>query len=162
MPEKWECTYMRKILLLILLIGLLGSACQAKTIEQVQAGHGIGNYSGWIVADMTENQNGKSNQVNYSINIYKKYNLIPVAYCSSGGSHLGTYYTYYVNPTNNSLIVGRMGLCPHGQVFNSTLKAYSESGLIVEYTDLGPNQELYRKIIAIGKTEVEKYKKSIS
>lgn len=51
-----------------------------------------------------------------------------------------------------------MGLCPHEQVFNSKLKAYSDSGLLVEYTDLGPNQELYRKIIAIGKTELEKYK----
>lgn len=149
---------MKKTLLLILLIGLLGSACQAKTTEQVEAGHGIGESSGWIVADMIENQNGISNQASYSINIYKKYNLIPVAYCSSGGSHLGTYYTYYVNPNNNSLIVGRTGLCPHEQVFNSKLKAYSESGLIVENTHLGPNQELYRKIIAIGKTEVEKYK----
>lgn len=149
---------MKKTLLLLLLLGLLGSACQAKTIEQVQAGHGIGDYSGWIVADMIENQNGISNQASYSITIYKKYNLIPVAYCSSGGSRLGTYYTYYVNPTNNSLIVGRMGLCPHEQVFNSKLKAYSDSGLLVEYTDLGPNQELYRKIIAIGNTELEKYK----
>lgn len=42
--------------------------------------------------------------------------LLSLLYCSSGGSHLGTYYTYYVNPTNNSLNVGRMGLCPHEQV----------------------------------------------
>lgn len=39
--------------------------------------------------------------------------LLPLLYCSSGGSHLGTYY---VNPTNNSLNVGRMGLCPNEQV----------------------------------------------
>lgn len=67
-------------------------------------------------------------------------------------------FVRYVNPTTNSLIVGRMRLCPYEQVFNSKLKAYSESGLMVEYTDLGPNQDLYRKIIAIGKTELEKYK----
>ena len=37
---------MKKTLLLLFLLGLLGSACQAKTLEQVQAGHGIGEYSG--------------------------------------------------------------------------------------------------------------------
>ena len=90
--------------------------------------------------------------------IFKDYGLVPVAYCASGGSHLGTYYTFYVNPYHDSLIIGReAGAASHANPFAAESKSFSKSGVFVRYTDMQANQDLYRKIINVAKAEFIKY-----
>lgn len=148
---------MKRSVLSFLLLVTLAFSCHARTSEVVRAGDGIGGYNGWIVADMSMDKGVVSSIASYSMHTFNDYGLIPVAYCSSGGSHLGTYYTYYVNPYNSCLIVGRSGLTSHSTIFDDNLKSYSETGRFIRYTDMESNQELYRRIINVGKKEFEKY-----
>ncbi|WP_346660613.1 hypothetical protein [uncultured Veillonella sp.] len=98
-----------------------------------------------------------SSVASYSMRTFKDYGLVPVQYCSSGGSHLGSYYTYYVNPYNDCLIIGRAGMTSHSIIYDDNLKSYSETSKFVRYTDMGEHQDLYRRIINIGKKEFAKY-----
>lgn len=148
---------MKKTVLLLLLAGTLSFNCQARTSESVHSGEGIGPYNGGIVADMSMESGVVSSIASYSMRTYKDYGLIPVAYCSSGGSHLGSYYTYYVNPYNDCLIIGRSGMTSHSTIYDDNLKSYSETGKFIRYTDIGEHQDLYRRIIDIGKAEFIKY-----
>lgn len=148
---------MKKTLLLLFLAGTLSFNCHARTSEIVDSGDGIGPYNGWIVADMSMESGVVSSIASYSMRTYKDYGLIPVAYCSSGGSHLGSYYTYYVNPYNDCLIIGRSGMTSHSTIYDDNLKSYSETGKFIRYTDIGEHQDLYRRIIDIGKAEFIKY-----
>ena len=148
---------MKKTVLLLLLAGTLSFNCQARTSESVHSGEGIGPYNGWIVADMSMESGVVSSIASYSMRTYKDYGLIPVAYCSSGGRHLGSYYTYYVNPYNDCLIIGRSGMTSHSTIYDDNLKSYSETGKFIRYTDIGEHQDLYRRIIDIGKAEFIKY-----
>lgn len=148
---------MKKTVLLLLLAGTLSFNGQARTSEIVHSGDGIGPYNGWIVADMSMESGVVSSIASYSMRTYKDYGLIPVAYCSSGGSHLDSYYTYYVNPYNDCLIIGRSGMTSHSTIYDDNLKSYSETGKFIRYTDIGEHQDLYRRIIDIGKAEFIKY-----
>lgn len=152
---------MKKTVLLLLLVGTLSFNGQARTSEIVHSGDGIGPYNGWIVADMSMESGVVSSIASYSMRTYKDYGLIPVAYCSSGGSHLGSYYTYYVNPYNDCLIIGRSGMTSHSTIYDDNLKSYSETGKFIRYTDIGEHQDLYRRIIDIGKAEFIKYQNMI-
>lgn len=88
--------------------------------------------------------------------------LVPVAYCASGGSHMGTYYVFFVNPHTGYLMIDRTGLASHGMVFSSPdLKSFGKTGHIVNVTDMSPQQELYRKAIQVAKAEFAKYEAMI-
>ena len=89
---------MRKFLLMLLAIYITTFSCQARTSELAGKREGYGPHNGWVVADMSMNDGVVSEVVAYSMRTFKDYGLVPVAYCSSGGSHLGTYYLFYVNP----------------------------------------------------------------
>ena len=107
---------------------------------------------------MSINDGDVSEVASYSMRIFKDYGLVPVAYCASGGSHLGTYYTFYVNPYHDSLIIGReAGVASHVNPFAAESKSFSKSGVFVRYTDMQANQDLYRKIINVAKAEFIKY-----
>lgn len=149
---------MRKFLLALLVISITAFGSQARTSELVGKGEGYGSYNGWVVADMSMNDGDVSEVASYSMRIFKDYGLVPVAYCASGGSHLGTYYTFYVNPYHDSLIIGReAGVASHVNPFAAEYKSFSKSGVFVRYTDMQANQDLYRKIINVAKAEFIKY-----
>ena len=149
---------MRKFLLMLLAICIATFSCQARTSELVGKGEGYGPYNGWVVADMSMNDGVVSEVAAYSMHTFKDYGLVPVAYCSSGGSHLGTYYLFYVNPYHDSLIIGReAGVASHVNPFVAESKPFDKTGEFIRYTDMQSNQDLYRKIIDVAKTEFSKY-----
>lgn len=149
---------MKELLLAALLALSLTGACYAKTSESVSPDEGLKPHNGWIEADMSMENGVVSQTASYSMRTFRDYGLVPVLYCSSGGSHLGTYYIFYVNPYHDCLIVGETGLAPHGWVFQSTdLKPFEMTGNFIHYTDLEPHQDLYRKIIRVAKEEFAKY-----
>lgn len=45
----------------------------------------------------------------------------------------------------------------HSTIYDDNLKSYSETGKFIRYTDIGEHQDLYRRIIDIGKAEFIKY-----
>ena len=130
---------MKKLLLALLAISTIAFSCHARTSEIVGKGEGYGPYNGWVVADMSMNDGVVSEIAAYSMRTFKDYGLVPVAYCSSGGSHLGTYYLFYVNP------------------FAAKSKPFDKTGEFIRYTDMQVNQDLYRKIINVAKAEFDKY-----
>lgn len=149
---------MKKLLLTALLALSLTGGCYARTTESVSAEEGLDPYHGFVVADMSMEDGVVSQTASYSMKIYRDYGLVPVAYCSSGGSRLGTYYTFFVNPYHDSLIVGNKGFAPHSAVFQSKdLVPFELSGKMISATDMLPHQDLYRKIIRVAKAEFEKY-----
>ena len=97
---------MKKLVLALLAISTIAFSCQARTSELVGKGEGYGPYNGWVVADMSMNDGVVSEVAAYSMRTFKDYGLVPVAYCASGGSHLGTYYLFYVNPYHDAVIIG--------------------------------------------------------
>lgn len=149
---------MRKFLLALLVISIIAFSCQARTSELVGKGEGYGPYNGWVVADMSMNDGVVSEVASYSMRTFKDYGLVPVAYCASGGSHLGTYYTFYVNPYHDSLIIGReAGVASHVNPFAAVSKPFDKTGEFIRYTDMQDNQDLYRKIINVAKVEFNQY-----
>ena len=135
----------------------------AKTSMSINKTEGYVPYNGWIVADMSINNSIVTQTGAYSMKIFRDFGLIPVAYCASGGSHLGTYYTFYVNPYNDCLIVGKTGLVAHEAVFfSSNLKPFSDTGNFIYYTDMSTYQDLHRKIINIAKEEFIKYQETVN
>lgn len=136
---------------------------EAHSSISIAANEGLPGYTGWVQADMTINEFGTvTSDASYSMRLYKTMGLVPVAYCASGGSHMGTYYTFFVNPQTGYLMVDRTGLASHGMVFSSPdLRAFSKTGHIVNVTDMSPQQELYRKAISVAKTEFDKYQSMI-
>ena len=149
---------MKKLLLALLAISTIAFSCQARTSEIVGKGEGYGPYNGWVVADMSMNDGVVSEVAAYSMRTFKDYGLVPVAYCASGGSHLGTYYMFYVNPYHDSLIIGReAGVASHVNPFAAKLKPFDKTGEFIRYTDMQVNQDLYRKIINVAKAEFNKY-----
>lgn len=149
---------MRKFLLALLVISIIAFSCQARTSELVGKGEGYGPYNGWVVADMSMNDGVVSEVAAYSMRTFKDYGLVPVAYCASGGSHLGTYYTFYVNPYHDSLIIGReAGVASHVNPFAAVSKSFDKTGEFIRYTDMQDNQDLYRKIINVAKVEFNQY-----
>ena len=149
---------MKKLLLALLAISTIAFSCQARTSELVGKGEGYGPYNGWVVADMSMNDGVVSEVAAYSMRTFKDYGLVPVAYCASGGSHLGTYYTFYVNPYHDSLIIGReAGVASHVNPFAAVSKPFDKTGEFIRYTDMQDNQDLYRKIINVAKVEFNQY-----
>lgn len=149
---------MKKLLLALLAINTIAFSCHARTSEIVGKGEGYGPYNGWVVADMSMNDGVVSEVAAYSMRTFKDYGLVPVAYCSSGGSHLGTYYLFYVNPYHDSLIIGReAGVASHTNPFAAKSKPFDKTGEFIRYTDMQVNQDLYRKIINVAKAEFNQY-----
>ena len=149
---------MKKLLLALLAISTIAFSCQARTSELVGKGEGYGPYNGWIVADMSINDGVVSEVAAYSMRTFKDYGLVPVAYCASGGSHLGTYYLFYVNPYHDAVIIGwEAGVASHVNPFAAKSKPFDKTGEFIHYTDMQVNQDLYRKIINVAKAEFNKY-----
>ena len=149
---------MKKLLLALLAISTIAFSCQARTSELVGKGEGYGPYNGWIVADMSINDGVVSEVAAYSMRTFKDYGLVPVAYCASGGSHLGTYYLFYVNPYHDAVIIGwEAGVASHVNPFAAKSKPFDKTGEFIRYTDMQVNQDLYRKIINVAKAEFNKY-----
>lgn len=153
---------MKKLLLALLAISTIVFSCHARTSEIVGKGEGYGPYNGWVVADMSMNDGVVSEVAAYSMRTFKDYGLVPVAYCSSGGSHLGTYYLFYVNPYHDSLIIGReAGVASHTNPFAAKSKPFDKTGEFIRYTDMQVNQDLYRKIINVAKAEFNQYQQAL-
>ena len=149
---------MKKLLLALLAISTIAFSCQARTSELVGKGEGYGPYNGWIVADMSINDGVVSEVAAYSMRTFKDYGLVPVAYCASGGSHLGTYYLFYVNLYHDAVIIGReASVASHVNPFAAKSKPFDKTGEFIRYTDMQVNQDLYRKIINVAKAEFNKY-----
>lgn len=149
---------MKKLLLALLAISTIAFNCHARTSEIVGKGEGYGPYNGWVVADMSMNDGVVSEVAAYSIRTFKDYGLVPVAYCASGGSHLGTYYLFYVNPYHDTVIIGReAGVAAHVNPFAAKSKPFDKTGEFIRYTDMQVNQDLYREIINVAKAEFNKY-----
>ena len=149
---------MKKLLLALLAISTIAFSCQARTSELVGKGEGYGPYNGWVVADMSMNDGVVSEVAAYSMRTFKDYGLVPVAYCASGGSHLGTYYLFYVNPYHDAVIIGwEAGVASHVNPFAAKSKPFDKTGEFIRYTDMQVNQDLYRKIINVAKAEFDKY-----
>lgn len=149
---------MKKLLLALLAISTIAFSCQARTSELVGKGEGYGPYNGWVVADMSMNDGVVSEVAAYSMRTFKDYGLVPVAYCASGGSHLGTYYLFYVNPYHDAVIIGwEAGVASHVNPFAAKSKPFDKTGEFIHYTDMQVNQDLYRKIINVAKAEFNKY-----
>ena len=149
---------MKKLLLALLAISTIAFSCQARTSELVGKGEGYGPYNGWVVADMSMNDGVVSEVAAYSMRTFKDYGLVPVAYCASGGSHLGTYYLFYVNPYHDAVIIGwEAGVASHVNPFAAKSKPFDKTGEFIRYTDMQVNQDLYRKIINVAKAEFNKY-----
>lgn len=149
---------MKKLVLALLAISTIAFSCQARTSELVGKGEGYGPYNGWVVADMSMNNGVVSEVAAYSMRTFKDYGLVPVAYCASGGSHLGTYYLFYVNPYHDAVIIGwEAGVASHVNPFAAKSKPFDKTGEFIHYTDMQVNQDLYRKIINVAKAEFNKY-----
>lgn len=149
---------MKKLVLALLAISTIAFSCQARTSELVGKGEGYGPYNGWVVADMSMNDGVVSEVAAYSMRTFKDYGLVPVAYCASGGSHLGTYYLFYVNPYHDAVIIGwEAGVASHVNPFAAKSKPFDKTGEFIHYTDMQVNQDLYRKIINVAKAEFNKY-----
>ena len=153
---------MRKFLLALLVISITAFGSQARTSELVGKGEGYGSYNGWVVADMSMNDGVVSEVAAYSMRTFKDYGLVPVAYCASGGSHLGTYFMFYVNPYHDAVIIGREAdLASHVNPFAAKSKPFDKTGEFIRYTDMQVNQDLYRKIINVAKAEFDKYQQAL-
>ena len=153
---------MRKFLLALLVISITAFGSQARTSELVGKGEGYDPYNGWVVADMSMNDGVVSEVAAYSMRTFKDYGLVPVAYCASGGSHLGTYYLFYVNPYHDAVIIGReAGVASHVNPFVTASKPFDKTGEFIRYTDMGVNQDLYRKIINVAKAEFNQYQQAL-
>ncbi|WP_304273633.1 hypothetical protein [Phascolarctobacterium succinatutens] len=150
-------------LLMVVILGISMNKAEAHSSASISADEGFSSYNGWVMADMTINESGiVTPDASYSMRIYTAMGLVPVAYCASGGSHMGTYYTFFVNPQTGYLMVDRIGPASHGMVFSSPdLKAFSKTGHLVNVTDMSPQRELYRKAISVAKTEFDKYQSMI-
>ena len=149
---------MKKLVLALLAISTIAFSCQARTSELVGKGEGYGPYNGWVVADMSMNDGVVSEVAAYSMRTFKDYGLVPVAYCASGGSHLGTYYLFYVNPYHDAVIIGwEAGVASHVNPFAAKSKPFDKTGEFIHYTDMQVKQDLYRKIINVAKAEFNKY-----
>lgn len=152
--KKVLCSF----LLAVVLLGISMDNTEARSSASVVANEGFSAYGGWVVADMTIENGTVTPDASYSMRLYKTMGLVPVAYCASGGSHMGTYYVFFVNPHTGYLMIDRTGLASHGRVFSSSdLKSFAKTDHIVNVTDMSPQQELYRKAIQVAKAEFAKY-----
>lgn len=147
---------------LLCLVGMTCKNVDASTSAHIDANEGYPSKyatSGWVVADMTINEYGVvTKDASYSMRLYKTMGLIPVAYCASGGSRMGTYYVLFVNPQTGYLMVDRTGLASHSMVFGSAgLDVFDKTGYITNVTDISPQQNLYRKAIQVAQAELVKY-----
>ncbi len=154
---------MRKVLysflLALALLSIPIGNIEARSSASITANEGVSGYDGWVQADMTINEFGTvTPDASYSMNLYKTMGLVPVAYCASGGNHIGSYYVFFVNPHTGYLMIDRTGPASHGMVFSSpNLKSFGKTGHIVNVTDMSPQQELYRKAIQVAKAEFARY-----
>lgn len=153
--KKVLCSF----LLALVLLGISMDKADASSSISIAANEGVSGYTGWVQADMTINEFGTvTPDASYSMNLYKTMGLVPVAYCASGGNHIGSYYVFFVNPHTGYLMIDRTGPASHGMVFSSPeLKSFGKTGHIVNVTDMSPQQELYRKAIQVAKAEFAKY-----
>lgn len=147
---------------LLCLVSMMCKSVDASTSAHIDANEGFSSKyatSGWVVADMTINEYGVvTKDASYSMRLYKTMGLIPVAYCASGGSRMGTYYVFFVNPQTEYLMVDRTGLASHSMVFsNAGLDVFDKTGYITNVTDISPQQNLYRKAIQVAQAELAKY-----
>ncbi|MDN0045437.1 hypothetical protein QVN49_00240 [Megasphaera hexanoica] len=141
---------------------MVSGICFARTSVTINKNEGYSPYNGWVMADMILENGLVSKNAAYSMRVFKDFGLIPVAYCSSGGSHLGSYVIFYVNPYNNCLIVGKGGMASHGDIYSSDLNPFKYTGNFVYGTDLVEYKDLYRKVIDTAKQEFYKYQKQNS
>ena len=154
---------MRKVLysflLALALLSIPIGNIEARSSASITANEGVSGYDGWVQADMTINEFGTvTPDASYFMNLYKTMGLVPVAYCASGGNHIGSYYVFFVNPHTGYLMIDRTGPASHGMVFSSpNLKSFGKTGHIVNVTDMSPQQELYRKAIQVAKAEFARY-----
>lgn len=157
--KKVLCSFLLALALLSIPIGNI----EAYSSASITANEGVSGYDGWVVADMTINESGiVTPDASYSMNLYKTMGLVPVAYCASGGNHIGSYYIFFVNPHTGYLMIDRTGPASHGVVFSSpNMKSFSKTGHIVNVTDMSLQQELYRKAIQVAKSEFAKYEAMI-
>ena len=152
---------MKKVFILLLLLCICNIS-YAKTTTTINKNEGYFPYNGWIIADMSFNNNVITPDASYSMKIYNDFGLIPVGYCASGGSRLGTYVIFFVNPYNDCLIVGKVGSASHSSIFTSTdLKPFELTGSFVYYTDISTYQDFHRKIINTAKEEFANYQNLI-
>lgn len=152
--QKVLCSF----LLALVLLGISMDNTEARSNASVAANEGFSAYGGWVVADMTIENGTVTSDALYSMNLYKTMGLVPVAYCASGGSHMGSYYVFFINPHTGYLIIDRTGPAFHSRVFSSPdLKSFDKTGHIVNVTDMSPKQELYRKAIQVAKAEFARY-----
>ena len=94
-------------LLMVVILGISMNKAEAHSSASISADEGFSSYNGWVMADMTINESGiVTPDASYSMRIYTAMGLVPVAYCASGGSHMGTYYTFFVNPSCISKALG--------------------------------------------------------
>lgn len=153
---------MRKFLLFFVITIFFANTCMARVSDKINANEGYSEYSGWIYADMSFNNGIISEDASYSMRIYRDFGLVPVAYCAGAGNHIGSYTIFYVNPYHNCLIVGKAGMASHGYVYSTKLNSFKHTGDIVYYTDMGPYQDMYRKVINVAKKEFANYNAMIN
>ena len=147
---------MKKILILCFVM-LLSASVASAAWEEVKSEEGYNSHNGWVTANMTIGEGKISMDTAYSINFFKDFGLIPVAYCESGGTHLGVHYVFYVNPYHDCLIIGRMGGASYGHVFENLGPAVEDTGKIIYYYDVWPHQDIYRKAIRVAKAAFAEY-----
>lgn len=152
---------MKKFIILCALFFSFNYSCEAVESMPISQYEGYEQYSGWISADMSINNGTITKDAAYSMNLFKSFGLVPVVYCSSGGSHMGTYYTFFVNPYNNCLIIGKVGNAFHSDVFSADLQPFELTCEFVYYTDMKPKQDFYRKIIDVAKKEFQNYQQLV-
>ena len=159
--DKLYCIGMG-LLGLMVLVSMTCKSVDASTNAHIEANEGFPSKyatSGWVAADMSVNEYGVvTKDASYSMRLYKTMGLIPVAYCASGGSRIGTYYVFFVNPQTGYLMVDRTGLASHSMVFdNAGLEVFDKTGYITNVTDISSQQNLYRKAIQVAQAELAKY-----
>lgn len=92
--KKELCSF----LLALVLLGISMDNTEARSSASITANEGVSGYDGWVIADMTINEFGTvTPDASYSMNLYKTMGLVPVAYCASGGNHIGSYYVFWVS-----------------------------------------------------------------
>ena len=146
---------MKKIIIFSLIC--LYTSIASAASENIDREDGYGKSNGWVTANMSMIDGKLSMDAAYSINMFHDFGLVPVAYCASGGSHLGEHYIFFVNPYHDCLIIGRIGGSVYGNVFEHQGPAFEHTGKIIYYSDVWPHQNLYRAAIRVAKAAYAEY-----
>ena len=83
---------MKKIIIFSLIC--LYTSIASAASENIDREDGYGKSNGWVTANMSMIDGKLSMDAAYSINMFHDFGLVPVAYCASGGSHLGEHYIF--------------------------------------------------------------------